>query len=152
MTWLISSLTPLAVNASLHGIKFLTNLIFGVAWFLIELLMLTIVLYVAGRVVVGERRARLLDALIIALLGTVLSAILIAFIPYGFIALILSALVWLLLIKGLYETGWLGAIAVGILALVIFIAVLLLLALIIGTLHIIINWLFLPETVNGGII
>lgn len=152
MTWLISSLTPLAFNASLHGIKFLTNLIFGVAWFLIELLMLTIVLYAAGRVVVGERRARLLDALIIALLGTVLSAILITFIPYGFIALILSALVWLLLIKGLYETGWLGAIAVGILALVIFIAVLLLLALIIGTLHIIINWLFLPKTVSGGII
>ncbi|MEM1592469.1 MAG: hypothetical protein QXX02_02230 [Candidatus Bathyarchaeia archaeon] len=113
--------------------------------------MLTIVLYVAGRTVVGERKARLSDALIIALLGTILSAILIAFIPYGLIALILSTFVWLLLIKRLYETGWLGAIAVGILALLIFIAILLLLALIIGTLHIIINWL-LPKTISGGII
>ncbi|MEM0216518.1 MAG: hypothetical protein QXT06_01185 [Candidatus Bathyarchaeia archaeon] len=153
MVWFIGSLiSPLATNAlRLYGIKFLTNLIFGIAWFLIELFMLTIVLYVAGRTVVGERKARLSDALIIALLGTILSAILIAFIPYGLIALILSTFVWLLLIKRLYETGWLGAIAVGILALLIFIAILLLLALIIGTLHIIINWL-LPKTISGGII
>ncbi|MBS7659286.1 hypothetical protein KEJ28_01140 [Candidatus Bathyarchaeota archaeon] len=153
MVWFIGSLiSPLATNAlGLYGIKFLTNLIFGIAWFLIELFMLTIVLYVAGRTVVGERKARLSDALIIALLGTILSAILIAFIPYGLIALILSTFVWLLLIKRLYETGWLGAIAVGILALLIFIAILLLLALIIGTLHIIINWL-LPKTISGGII
>lgn len=154
MTWFIGSLIPpLAANAlRLYGIKFLTNLIFGIAWFLIELFMLTIVLYVAGRAVVGERRARLSDALIIAFLGTILSAIFIAFIPYGLVALILSALIWLLLIKRLYETGWLGAIAVGILALLIFIAILLLIALIIGTFHIIINWLFSPKTIGGGII
>jgi len=59
------------------------------------------------------------------------------FIPYRLIALVLCIFTWLLLIKRLYETGWLGAIAVGILAMIIFLAVTVLLALFFGILHII---------------
>lgn len=78
----------------------------------------------------------------ISLLGTVLSTLFAIFIPYGLIALFLGVLVWLLLIKRLFETRWLGAIAVGILAIIIFLAILLLLALAFGILGIIIKWLF----------
>ncbi|MDH7607136.1 MAG: hypothetical protein QHH12_05160 [Candidatus Bathyarchaeota archaeon] len=42
----------------------------------------------------------------------------------------------------MFETGWLGAIAVGILAIIIFVAILILLALAFGILGIIIKWLF----------
>lgn len=120
--------------------KFLTNLVFGIVWFFVELLILTVVLYLAGRIVVGGKRALFSDAFIIALLGTVLSALFVAFVPYSLIAILLSIFVWLLLIKRFYETGWLGAIAVGIISVIIFIAVLVLIALVFGILYLIIEW------------
>ncbi len=73
-----------------------------------------------------------MDAFLISFLGTVLSTVFVLFIPYLFIALILSVFVWLLLIKRFYETGWLGAIAVGLLAMIIFLVVAILLALAFG--------------------
>ncbi|MEM2319220.1 MAG: hypothetical protein QXE00_06315 [Candidatus Bathyarchaeia archaeon] len=120
--------------------RFLANLAFGIVMFFVELLVLTIVLYLAGRIVVGGKRALFSDAFIIALLGSVLSALFVAFIPYSLIALLLSILVWLLLIKRLFETGWLGAIAVSILTIIIFIAVLVFIALIFGIFHLIMEW------------
>jgi len=115
------------------------RLIFSLALFFVSLLVLAVVLYLAGLVVVGRKRALLTDAFIISLLGTVLSTIFFLFIPYRIIALLLCIFVWLLLIKRLYETGWLDAIAVGILAIIIFLAVTVLLALIFGILYIVIE-------------
>jgi hypothetical protein len=114
-------------------------IIFSLVLFFVSLLVLTVVLYLAGLIVVGGKRARLTDALIISLLGTVLSTLFLMFIPYPLIAVILSIITWLLLIKSLYETGWLGSLAVGILAIVIYLAVIILLALFFGILAIIIE-------------
>lgn len=121
-------------------LKITGNILFGALWFILELLTLTFVLYVAGRAVVGEKRAKLSDAFILALLGTVLSSLFTIFIPYGLLAVLLSILVWLLLIKRLYETSWLGALAVGILAIIIFIAILFLMALLLGALYGLLEW------------
>jgi len=107
-------------------------LIFSLIVFFVSLLVLAVVLYLAGLVVVGKRRALLSDAFIISLLGTVLSTLFLMFIPYRLVALLLSIAAWLLLIKSLYETGWLGAIAVGILAIIIYLATLFILALLFG--------------------
>jgi ABC-type Na+ efflux pump permease subunit len=104
-------------------------IIFSLVLFFVGLLVLTVVLYLAGLIVVGGKRARFSDALIIAFLGTVLSTLFLMFIPYPLIALILSIITWLLLIKSLYETGWLGSLAVGILAIINYLAVFILLAL-----------------------
>ncbi|MGB9960542.1 MAG: hypothetical protein ACPLKQ_08540 [Candidatus Bathyarchaeales archaeon] len=120
----------------------LRNLAFGVVLFLVELLVLAVVLYIAGRVVVGKKRALFSDAFIIALLGTILSSVFMVFIPYSFLALLLSIFTWLLLIKRLYETGWLGAVAVGILAIIVFVAVLVLIALLFGIFYLVFEWLF----------
>ncbi|MGB9714732.1 MAG: hypothetical protein ACPLZC_07150 [Candidatus Bathyarchaeales archaeon] len=105
--------------------------VFFLAWFFIELFVMAGVFYIAGLIVVGGKRARFSDAFIISLVGTVLSTLFYLFIPYRLIALLLSLFTWLLLIKRLYETGWLGAIAVGILAVIVYFAVLVLLAFII---------------------
>lgn len=135
-------LTLAAANASNHlWTRIFVNVGFGVIWFLVELFALTLVIYIAGRIVVGERRALFTDALIIAFLGTLLSSVFTAVIPYGLIALLLSVLAWLLLIKGLYETGWLGAVAVGLMAIIIFVAILIVMALLFGFLFIITRWL-----------
>lgn len=115
------------------------RVVFLLVLFLVNLLILAVVLYLAGLVVVGKKRALLSDAFIISLLGTVLSILFFMFLPYRLLALILSIIVWLLLIKRLYETGWLGAIAVGILAMVIFLAVTVLLALFFGIMEVLIE-------------
>ncbi|MEM3442795.1 MAG: hypothetical protein QXM86_02915 [Candidatus Bathyarchaeia archaeon] len=116
-------------------------LIFAIAWFFLSLFVLAVVLYIAGLIVVGRKRALLSDAFIISLLGTVLTTLFAIFIPYPLITLILSLLVWLILIKRLFETGWLGAIAVGILAIVIYLVLLVLLAFAFHILEKIFDWL-----------
>jgi hypothetical protein len=114
------------------GLKGL-DILFAFIWFFVELLILSVVLYIAGLIVVGKRRALFSDAFIISLLGTVLSTIFAILLP-GWVALLLSILVWLILIKRFYETGWLGALAVGILVVIIYLVILILLALIFGIL------------------
>lgn len=115
------------------------RIIFSLTLFFVNLFVLAVVLYLAGLVVVGGKRALFTDAFLISLLGTVLSTLFFLFIPYSLIALFLSIFVWLLLIKRLYETGWLSAIAVGILAIIIFLVVVILLALVFGILAVIIE-------------
>jgi len=116
------------------------NTAFCLVLFVIELLVLAVVLYLAGLIVVGKKRALLSDAFTIALLGTVLSTLFIILLP-NLLAVILSIIVWLILIKRLFETGWLGAIAVGILVIIIYLAVLVLVALVLGFLGLISKWL-----------
>jgi len=118
------------------------RLIFSLTLFFVNLLVLAIVLYLAGLVVVGKKRALLADAFMISLVGTVLSTVFFMFIPYRLIALFLGIILWLLLIKRLYGTGWIGAIGVGILAIIIFLAVTVLLALAFGILSIVIERFF----------
>ncbi|MBE0519516.1 hypothetical protein IBX35_00540 [Candidatus Bathyarchaeota archaeon] len=113
------------------------RLVFSLAVFFVSLFVLAVVLYLAGLVVVGRKRALLTDAFIISFLGTILSTLFFMFISYHWVALVLSIVVWLLLVKRLYETGWLGATAVGILAIIIFLAVTVLLALLFGILYVI---------------
>jgi hypothetical protein len=118
------------------------RLIFSLTLFFVNLLILTTVLYLAGLVIVGKKRALLSDAFIISLVGTVLSTAFFMFIPYHLLAMALGIITWLILIKRLYGTGWIGAIGVGILAIVIFLAVTVLLALTFGILSIVIERFF----------
>jgi len=107
------------------------GLLFAVVLFMMNLIVLTVVFYVAGIIVVGGRRALFSDAFVISLLGTIVGNICLLFFP-PIIGLILSLVVWLLLIRHYYETGWLGALAVAILAVIIFVVVLFILGLILG--------------------
>lgn len=116
------------------------TLLFAIALFLIELVVLAVLLYLAGLIVVGKKRALFSDAFIIALLGTVLSTLFVILLPW-LIAVLLGVIMWLILIKRLFETGWLGAIAVGILVVIIYFAILILLALVLGFLGLIFKWL-----------
>lgn len=99
--------------------------------FVVSLLVLTVVFYIAGAVVVGRQRALLSDAFVISLLGTVVNSICLVFF-HPFVGLILSLIIWLLLIRRYYETGWLGALAVGILAVIVSVVVLVILSIILG--------------------
>jgi len=108
------------------------RVVFSLALFFISLFVLVVVLYLAGLVVVGRKRTLLTDAFTISLIGIVLSITFFLFVPIRIVALLLSIFVWLLLIKRLYKTDWLGATAVGILAMIIFLAITILLAIFFG--------------------
>jgi len=130
------SITCLAIFGEGHSWRDLIpegyHLIFPLVVFIINLLALAGVVYIAGLIVVGRKRALFRDAFVIALLGTVLSTLFFMFISYPFLALALSIIVWLLLVKSLYETGWLGAIAVSIMTVIVYLAITVILALIFG--------------------
>jgi len=103
--------------------------------FIVNLIVLTIVLYVAGLIVVGGKRAQFLDAFVIALLGTVISTFFMVFlteIPLlkfdgrkitmgAGLGLLLSFLAYLFLIRHYYETRWLGSLAVAIVTVIVFV-------------------------------
>jgi len=107
------------------------ELLFAIVLFIMNLIILTIVFYVAGVIVVGKRRALFSDAFVISLLGTIVGNICLLFFQ-PIIGLFLALLVWLLLIRHYYETGWLGALAVAILAVIVFVVILFILGLILG--------------------
>ncbi len=98
------------------------DILFTLITFVLNLVILTVVFYVAGAIVVGRQRALVSDAFVISLLGTIVSSICLLFFS-PLIGWILSFIVWLLLIRHYYETGWLGALAVAILAVIVFIVV-----------------------------
>src|SRR5437667_11393590 len=85
--------------------------------FIIYLLVIGFVLWLAGEIVVG-RRVTFGEALGIAGVGTFLVGAIVVFLP-GLFGLILGLLVFLLLVKHYFRTGWLGAIGVGIMAIVV---------------------------------
>src|SRR5437867_13422126 len=78
--------------------------------FIIYLLVIGFVLWLAGEIVVG-RRVTFVEALGIAAVGTFVVGASIAFLP-GWIVLLVGLLVFLLLVKHYFKTGWLGAIGV----------------------------------------
>jgi len=122
-----------AFAVNLIGQELTESLVGQLLNFVIGLTILTIVFYIAGRVVVGEKRALFSDALVISLLGTIVANMVSLFMPRAsLIGLILSLVIWLLLIRHYYETGWLGALAVTIMAVIVYVAVWFILSLILA--------------------
>lgn len=98
--------------------------------FIVHLVVLTFVIYVAGRIVLGGEKAKFSRAFAIVLVAEViifvLNFVLSPLILYAglmsyasIINILVSIIAWLALIKSLYVTGWLGAIVVAILAIII---------------------------------
>ena len=103
--------------------------------FIIYLLVIGFVLWLAGEIVVG-RRVTFGEALGIAGVGTFLVGASIAFLP-GLIGVGVGLLIFLLLVKHYFKTGWLGAIGVSIMAVVVGIVIIFILgALALGALFV----------------
>jgi len=66
------------------------------------------VLWLAGRAVVGKDKAKLTDAIWIVVLGTVIGTLFGAFFV-GWIATIILLILWLALVKHFFDCGWLKA-------------------------------------------
>jgi len=89
----------------------------------IKIIILAPALWLSGRAVVGKEKAKFLDAVWIIILGALVGGIFSYFEIIGIIALILQLLIWLGLVKHFFDTGWLKAFAISVLAVIILVII-----------------------------
>jgi len=104
----------------------LINLVIHV---IVNAIILSPVLWISGRLLAGKDKAKFTDALWIAILGTVIGSGFGYFFS-GIIASIIVLIIWLALVKHFFDCGWLKALAISIVAVLFFIAISVVLALI----------------------
>src|SRR5207247_9177564 len=105
---------PAPALSSIGGLS--AALVTFLVLFIIYLLVIGFVLWLAGEIVVG-RRVTFGEALGIASVGTFLVGASIAFL--GTIGILLGLLIFLLLVNHYFRTGWLGAIGTSIMSVVV---------------------------------
>jgi predicted lysophospholipase L1 biosynthesis ABC-type transport system permease subunit len=103
---------------------------------LINVVVLSPVLWISGRLLAGKDKAKFTDAIWIVFLGTLIGigfnyflAESLGFIT-GIIASIIMLIIWLGLVKHFFDCGWLKALAISIIAVIILIIIVMVLAII----------------------
>jgi len=101
------------------------NLIALVVNIIVNVIVLSPVLWIAGRLLAGKDKAKFTDALWIVVLGTIIGAVFQAFLEgvLGLLGSIIMLIVWLALVKHFFDTGWLKALVIAILAIIIYIII-----------------------------
>ena len=82
---------------------------------ILGIIFLAPILWIAGRLIAGREKAKFTDALWIVVLGNVISAIF-QYFSTGIIATIILLIILLALVKHFFDTGWLRALAIAIVA------------------------------------
>jgi hypothetical protein len=98
---------------------------------IVNIIILAPVLWISGRLLVGKDKAKFLDALWIVVLGTLVGGVF-QYLFSGIIAGIVVLIIWLALVKHFFDTGWLRALAIAIVAVLIWIVIAVIIALIVG--------------------
>ena len=98
------------------------------------------ILWLVGRALVGGQKAKFTDAIWIVALGVIINAILGMFI-HGIVGIIVTLIVLLWLIRHFFDTGWLHAIIIAVVAIIALAVV----AFILGALGIVV----LPNFLSG---
>lgn len=83
---------------------------------IVSIIIVAPVLWLVGRALVGNK-ASLTHAIWIVALGIIINAILGMFI-HGIVGLIVTLIVWLWLVKHFFNTGWLHAIIIAVVAII----------------------------------
>jgi hypothetical protein len=95
----------------------------------VNIIILSPVLWLAGRALVGGEKAKFVDAVWIVVLGTLISTVFNHFFS-GVIASIILFIILLGLVKHFFDCGWWKALAIAILAVIFFVVIIALLALV----------------------
>jgi hypothetical protein len=93
----------------------------SVLTFIVKLILLTFVLWIVGRSTVGGDKAKFTDAFWIALIGSVVGSLISQWIPY--IGFLIVLVLWLALIKHFFDTGWLGALGIALVSVIVWVIV-----------------------------
>ena len=120
------------------------NLFTLVIHIIVNIIILSPVLWLAGRALAGREKAKFSDAVAIIVVGTLVGAIfdtffvefIVLFIPLLFFGAFfwlfssfIRLIIWLALVKHFFNCGWLKALVISILAVIIFVAIVIILGL-----------------------
>ena len=136
---LAASIAALTLDTLLEPSE-LTDLLFFAISFAIIFAVLSVVFYLAGNVVVGKSRASFKDAFAISVLGTLVLIVCLSVFSLE-VAMVLSLVAWLLLVRHYYETGILGSIAVGLTSVIVAAVILVILNMLLGFSTTLFRWL-----------
>jgi hypothetical protein len=98
---------------------------------IVNIIILAPVLWISGRLLAGKDKAKFTDALWIVVLGTLIGGVFQYFFS-GLIAAIIVLFIWLALVKHFFDTGWLKALAIAVVAVLIWIIIAVIIAVIVG--------------------
>jgi hypothetical protein len=98
---------------------------------IVNIVILAPVLWISGRLFAGTDKAKFTDALWIVILGTVIGGFFQYFFS-GIIAGIIVLFIWLALVKHFFDTGWLKALIIAVVAIVIWIVIAVILGILFG--------------------
>ena len=97
---------------------------------IIKIIVLAPALWLAGRALVGKEKAKFLDAIWIIILGTLIGGIFSYFEIIGIIALLIQLVLWIGLVKHFFDTDWIKAFVIAVLAVIILVVITFILGLI----------------------
>ena len=89
----------------------------------IKIVVLAPAFWLAGRALVEKEKAHFIDAVWLVILGTLIGGIFSYFEIVVIIALIIQLLIWLGLVKHFFDTGWLKAFVISVLAIIILVVI-----------------------------
>jgi hypothetical protein len=89
----------------------------------VKIIVLAPAFWLAGRALAGKGKAKFIDAVWIVILGTLIGGIFSFFEIIGIIALVIQLIVWLGLVKHFFDTDWIRAFIISVLAIIIIIMV-----------------------------
>lgn len=96
---------------------------------IVNIIIIAPVLWIAGGLLAGKDKAKFTDAIWIVVLGAILGTVISSFLS-GLVGALVSFIVWLALIKHFFDCGWLKAFVITILAVITFMVIGIVLALI----------------------
>jgi hypothetical protein len=112
-------------------------------------------LWIAGRLLAGKQKAKFTDALWIVIIGTVVFYFINLFLTdllSGFaiiIAYIVMLIIWLALVKHFFDCGWLKALAISIIAIIIGIIFMIIIAFVLALIGIGAGWIPIPQQLGS---
>lgn len=112
----------MAINLDLAFINLIVTII-------VNVIFISPILWISGRILVGAQKAKFTDALWIVILGTVVSSIF-GYVFQGILASLILFVILLGLVKHFFDCGWLKALAISIIAAIIYIIIAVVLVLI----------------------
>lgn len=96
----------------------ISEILFLLVGIVVTVVINSLVVWFAGKTMVGEEKAKFSDAVWIVILGSVVGAALNALLS-GIIGSIVVLLMWLYLIKHFFDCGWLKSLVIAIIAVII---------------------------------
>jgi hypothetical protein len=98
---------------------------------IISIIIISPILWLVGRGLVGKQKAKLTDAIWIVALGVIVGSVLMSYV-HGVVGMIITLIIWLVLIKHFFDCGWVKAIIVAVVAVVVLIIIAVILAVVLG--------------------